>query len=147
MKVLAVHPGPLMYTKIFLRLEPLGLELVAAAARQAGHEVRVIDLQVESHRAFFRLVDAWRPDVIAFSCNYLANIPEIVDLAKPTKTRLPRTTICVGGHSASFGPRAILAHGERGIDCVLRAECETRVAPPLPGIAAGSDLAQVPGTV
>jgi len=31
MKVLGVHPGPLMYTKIFLRLEPLGLELVAAA--------------------------------------------------------------------------------------------------------------------
>ena len=90
-EVLAVHPGPLMYTKIFLRLEPLGLELVAAAAREAGHEVRLIDLQVENHRAFFRLIEAWRPDVIAFSCNYLANIPEIIDLAKAAKTRLPRT--------------------------------------------------------
>ena len=46
-----------MYTKIFLRLEPLGLELVAAAARQAGHEVQLIDLQVESHTAFFRLIE------------------------------------------------------------------------------------------
>ena len=46
MKILGVHPGGLMYTKIFLRLEPLGLELVAAAARAAGHEVRLIDLQV-----------------------------------------------------------------------------------------------------
>jgi hopanoid C-3 methylase len=36
MRVLAVHPGPLMYTRIFLRLEPLGLELVAASVRQAG---------------------------------------------------------------------------------------------------------------
>jgi hypothetical protein len=27
MRLLAVHPGPLMYTKIFLRLEPLGLEV------------------------------------------------------------------------------------------------------------------------
>ena len=44
MRVLAVHPGPLMYTKIFLRLEPLGLELVAAAARQCGHEIKLIDL-------------------------------------------------------------------------------------------------------
>ena len=35
MNVLLVHPGPLMYTKIFLRLEPIGLELVAQAARQA----------------------------------------------------------------------------------------------------------------
>src|SRR5947208_14605863 len=91
MRVLAVHPGPLMYTKIFLRLEPLGLELVAAAARQAGHELRLIDLQVESHSAFFSLIEAWRPDVIAFSCNYLANIPEIIDLAKAAKTKLPRT--------------------------------------------------------
>ena len=82
MKVLGVHPGPLMYTKIFLRLEPLGLELVAAAIRAAGHEVRLIDLQVEDHRAFLRLVTDWRPEVIAFSGNYLANIPEIVDLAK-----------------------------------------------------------------
>ena len=82
MKFLAVHPGPLMYTKVFLRLEPLGLELVAEAVRKAGHEVRIIDLQVERHRDYFRLIDKWRPDAVAFSCNYLANVPEIVDLAK-----------------------------------------------------------------
>ena len=46
MNVLLVHPSPLMYTKIYLRLEPLGLELVAAAARRAGHDVTLIDLQV-----------------------------------------------------------------------------------------------------
>jgi hypothetical protein len=40
MKVLAVHPSGLMYTRVFLRLEPLGLEYVAAVARDAGHEVR-----------------------------------------------------------------------------------------------------------
>jgi len=43
---------------------------------------------------------------IAFSCNYLANVPEIVDLAKATKLSLPRSFICVGGHSASFTARA-----------------------------------------
>ena len=36
MKILAVHPSPLMYTKIFLRLEPLGIELIAAAAAAGG---------------------------------------------------------------------------------------------------------------
>ena len=89
MRVLAVHPGPLMYTKIFLRLEPLGLELVAEVARRAGHQVRLLDLQVESHRDYFRVLDDWQPEVIAFSCNYLANIPEIIDLAKASKKRLP----------------------------------------------------------
>ena len=49
MKLLAVHPGPLLYTRVFLRLEPLGLELVAGAARKLGHDVRIIDLQVERH--------------------------------------------------------------------------------------------------
>ncbi len=41
MRILAVHPSALMYTKVFLRLKPLGLELVAGAARQAGHEVEI----------------------------------------------------------------------------------------------------------
>ena len=58
MKVLAVHPSPLMYTKIYLRLEPLGLELVAESLRRAGHEVGLIDLQVEGERAFIHIV--WR---------------------------------------------------------------------------------------
>ena len=121
MRVLAVHPGPLMYTRIFLRLEPLGLELVAASVRRAGHEVALIDLQVESHRAFFGWVSRWRPEIILFSCNYLANVPEIVDLAKAAKARLPRATICVGGHSASFVADALIRHGDGAIDCVSAA--------------------------
>ena len=127
MRFLGVHPGPLMYTKVFLRLEPLGLELVAQAARRAGHEVRLIDLQVESHRAYFRLVQNWRPDVVAFSCNYLANVPEIVDLAKATKARYPRIFICVGGHSASFTASAIIEHAAGAIDCVLKGEGEAAI--------------------
>lgn len=69
MRVLAVHPSPLMYTRIYLRLEPLGLELVAQVVRRAGHEVRIIDLQVETHRDLFRLIEGWVPEVIAFSCS------------------------------------------------------------------------------
>ncbi len=104
MKFLAVHPSCLMYSKIYLRLEPLGLELVAAAAERAGHSVQLIDLQCESHRDFFRSVQRWRPDVIAFCGNYLANVPEIIDLARATRDLLPDAFICVGGHSVSFIP-------------------------------------------
>jgi hopanoid C-3 methylase HpnR len=147
MRVLAVHPGPLMYTRIFLRLEPLGLELVAAAARRAGHEVALIDLQVESHRDFFAWLSRWRPDVILFSCSYLANVPEIVDLAKAAKSRLPRATICVGGHSASFVADALIGHGEGAIDCVIRGEGEAAMPVLLAAIEAGSVLAAVPGAV
>ena len=148
MKFLAVHPGPLMYTKVFLRLEPLGLELIAEAVRRAGHQVRLLDLQAEDHRAYFETVDDWRPDAIAFSCNYLANVPEIIDLAKATKARLPDCFVVVGGHSASFTAREFLEHANGAIDCVLRGEGEAAVAQLLS--AAEHDrgaLDQVPGAV
>ena len=127
MKVLAVHPGPLMYTKIYMRLEPLGLELAAQAARQAGHQVQLIDLQAETHADYFNIIDRWKPDVVAFSCNYLANVPEIVDLAKLTKEKLPQSFILVGGHSASFVAHEFLEHGEGAIDCVLKGEGEAAI--------------------
>jgi hopanoid C-3 methylase HpnR len=146
MKLLCVHPGPLMYTRVFLRLEPLGLELVAAAARDAGHEVRLIDLQVESHRDYFRLLRSWRPDSVCFSGNYLANVPEIVDLAKATRAMLPECFIFVGGHSVSFIARDVLAHGAGAIDCVLKGEGEAGIAALLAAGRSGQ-LARVPGAV
>ena len=147
MRFLGVHPGPLLYTKVFLRLEPLGLELVAQAVRRAGHAVRLIDLQVEDHRAYFRTVERWRPDVVAFSCNYLANVPEIVDLAKATKTRFPDIFVCVGGHSASFTAAALIAHGAGAIDCVLKGEGEAAMPLLLAAVESGRDPATVPGAV
>src|SRR5262245_2474792 len=148
MRLLFVHPGPLLYTKIFLRLEPLGLELVAAAARRAGHPTKLIDLQVESHQDYHCLIAEWRPDFIAFSCNYLANVPEIVDLAKETKAVLPACFICVGGHSASFTAQAIMEHGEGAIDCVLKGEGEAGIVKLIEAV--GDDrnsVVKVPGVV
>lgn len=125
MKFLAVHPSPLMYTKVFLRLEPLGLESVAETARRQGCQTRLIDLQIDSHQEFTRILDDWQPDVVAFSLNYLANVPEVVDLAKAAKLRLPHCFILVGGHSASFTAGELLEHGEGKIDAVLKGEGES----------------------
>ena len=137
MRMFCVHPGPLTYSQIFLRLEPIGLELVAAAARQAGHAVRLLDLQVENERAYFRTIERWRPDVVAFGCNYLANVPEIVDLAKATKARFPNVFICVGGHSALFTAAAMIEHSAGAIDCVVKGEGEATVPLLLAAIEAG----------
>ncbi|HET9867029.1 MAG TPA: cobalamin-dependent protein, partial [Nitrospira sp.] len=135
MNVLFVHPGPLMYTKIYLRLEPLGLELVASAARALGHRVTLLDLQTQSSRDYVRLLREQCPDAVGFSCNYLANVPEIVDLAKLAKRLLPRCAVFVGGHSASFVADALLAHGEGAIDCILKGEGETAIGPLLAALA------------
>ena len=148
MKFLAVHPSALMYTKVFLRLEPLGLELVAEVVRRAGHQARLIDLQVETARDYFKLIERWRPQVVAFSCNYLANVPEIIDLCKLTKERLPQSFVLVGGHSASFIAKELLEHGEGAIDCIVKGEGEAAMPQLLEAIAHDRRaLAQVPGVV
>jgi hopanoid C-3 methylase len=124
MKTLFVHPSSLMYSEIYLRLEPLGLELVAESARKAGHGVRLIDLQVLRRPDFLQALKEWKPDAIGFSLNYLANIPEVLDLAKEAKRRIPDCFIFAGGHSASFTAKEILAHAAGAIDCVVRGEGE-----------------------
>jgi radical SAM superfamily enzyme YgiQ (UPF0313 family) len=116
-----------MYSKIFPRLEPLGLELVAGAIRAARHDVELIDLQVETHADYLRQLRHFRPDVVAFSCNYLANVPEIIDLAKIARQSLPDTFIFVGGHSVSFTASEVLAHAEGAINAVLCGEGEAAV--------------------
>ncbi len=94
---------------------------------------------------------SWRPEAVAFSCNYLANIPEIVDLARETKLRWPACFIVVGGHSASFIARALLEHGEGAIDCVLTGEGEPAIAALLAAIDRSGEprsaAAAVPGAV
>jgi hopanoid C-3 methylase len=127
MRLLAVHPSGLMYTRVFLTLEPLGLELIAGAARAAGHDVRIVDLQVEHPRRLWRLIDKWRPDAVCLGGNYLANVPEIIDTAKAIKTRRPDCFVFVGGHSASFVAADLLAHAAGAIDCVIKGEGETAV--------------------
>src|SRR5260370_20775977 len=97
MKVLFVHPSGLMYPKVYLRLEPLGLERVAEACRKAGHEVRLLDLQVFKHKHYHSILRTWRPEAVAFSLNYFANIPEGLDLAPLTRRVMPETLVFGGG--------------------------------------------------
>ncbi len=149
MKVLAVSPSSLMYSKIFLRLEPLGIELIAAAVRQAGHEVRLIDLQVETRANYERLVGEWQPDAIALSCNYLANVPEVIELARAGARLRPGAFIFVGGHSASFIAHELLDHAGPAIDCVLKGEGEASLEPLLEAARERDPgaLLEIPGVV
>jgi hopanoid C-3 methylase HpnR len=145
MRVLLVHPSPLMYSEIYLRLEPLGMERVAQAVRMAGHDVRILDLQTFSHAELFQELAQFRPEAIGFSLNYLANVPEVLDLAKAIKVKLPNPYIFIGGHSGSFIAEELLEHGDGAIDCVLRGEGELS-CPALLNALPGRALS-VPGAV
>ena len=151
MRVLLVHPSALMYSEIFLRLEPLGLERVASVLLDSGHDVKMVDLQVYKQRELQKVVADFQPEAVGFSLSYLGNVPEVVDLAKWVKSVLPRSLVFVGGHSVSFIAGQVLEHAEGAIDVVLRGEGETGApalleAWPDGGLQHGA-LAQVPGAV
>ena len=146
-RVLLVHPSSLMYSEIYLRLEPLGLELVAESVRRAGYSVKLLDLQVFRHQDYFRLLEQWRPAAVGFSLNCLANIPEVLDLATETRRRQPECFLFAGGHSASFTAKEILRHSGGAMDCVVRGEGE-QVTPQLLAAAHDRDqLLRLPGVI
>jgi magnesium-protoporphyrin IX monomethyl ester (oxidative) cyclase len=146
MRVLLVHPSPLMYSEIYLRLEPLGLERVGAALRAAGHDVRLLDLQIFQHADYLRELADFAPDAVGFSLNYLANVPEVLDLARETRRRRPGCFVFAGGHSGSFIAQELLEHAAGALDCVVRGEGEM-VAPLVLEAAGDPKLATVPGVV
>jgi hopanoid C-3 methylase HpnR len=144
MKVLLVHPSALLYSEVYLRLEPLGMEYVASALREAGHEVQLIDLQIFRHHHFERLVRSFKPDAAGFSANYLANVPEVIELAKRTKALSAGTFVFLGGHSLSFVTHEVLRYGDGAIDCIVQGEGES-TAPAM--LAAIPQVDAVPGVV
>ncbi len=148
MRLLLVHPSCLMFSEIYLRLEPLGLELVAEVARRAGHDVHIVDLQVFKAADYFHELDTWQPHAVGFSLNYLANIPEVVNLAKVSRSRSRNCFLFAGGHSASFTAREILEHSEGALDCIVRGEAEEAILPLLEAVANDRDaITQVPGVI
>ena len=67
-KVLLVQRSGLVYSEVCLRLEPMGLDLVAQACRQAVYATRLLDPQV-------RVIGRRVPDpIVAISC--AAEIPK-----------------------------------------------------------------------
>ena len=56
-------------------------------------------IQIFSHKDYVRELDAFKPRAVGFSLNYLANVPEVVDLAKAIKQRNRDCFVFTGGHS------------------------------------------------
>jgi hopanoid C-3 methylase HpnR len=135
-----------MYSELFLRLEPLGVERVAGAARAAGHETRLIDLQVLTHADLDRELAEFRPDAVGFGLNYLANVPEVLDLSQAIKRRLPHCFVFAGGHSVSFIASEVLEQSRGGLDAVVRGDGEL-IVPLLLEAAAGGGSFDLPGVV
>jgi len=106
----------------FFRVEPLGLEYIAAALLAQGHDVEIADLRfVRSLRRILRRI---RPHMVGVACLHTVDIPTTVDTARRVKRIAPGIPVVVGGHAAASYPDPLLAEG---IDAVVHGDGESVV--------------------
>lgn len=120
----------------FFRVEPLGLEYLAAALEREGHEVQIRDLRLT------RTLGSWRPDWIGISCIHTLDVPETLALARRVKQRWPGVFVMVGGHAASADPDSFATPD---VDAVGLGPGERSVPRLVSALASGASLQGVLG--
>jgi radical SAM superfamily enzyme YgiQ (UPF0313 family) len=132
---------------------PLGLGLVAAATRRAGHDVTFLDLLSEKDPAAAvpRAIEAARPEVVGVSVRnvddqnrgsprfLLKQVEPVVEACRAC-TRAP---VVLGGAGYSIFPEAALAY--LGADYGVCGDGEVAFPALLDGLQGGCDPADIPG--
>ena len=137
---------------------PLGLAYVAAALRQAGHEVQLVDGAGE---AMDRVVDVDSPvgrlnqiglsldelvarirpdvDIVGITTMFLHEWPTVRALAGKVKERFPDVFVVLGGENATAFSRWIIEQSE-AVDCCVLGEGEATMVEIAHRVAEGKPL-------
>lgn len=86
----------------FFRVEPLGLEYIAAALEKHGHAVRIVDERFSP--ALTRVVRSFAPTIVGVSCMHTVDIPTTLAAAETVKRDAPSVRVVVGGHVVALYP-------------------------------------------
>jgi radical SAM superfamily enzyme YgiQ (UPF0313 family) len=132
---------------------PLGLGLVAAATRRAGHEVTFLDLlnETDPDAAVRRAIDSARPEVVGISVRNVddqnrASPRFLLEQVKPvveTCRAGTRAPVVLGGPGYSIFPEAALAY--LGADFGVCGDGEAAFPALLDCLQVGCDPADIPG--
>jgi radical SAM superfamily enzyme YgiQ (UPF0313 family) len=82
----------------FFRVEPLGLEYIAAALLPLGHSVTIADLRFRPGATTW--VRRSRPRIVGISCLHALEYDQVVETAREVRKASPGSFILVGGHAA-----------------------------------------------
>ena len=108
MNVLLIRPDPVnerFGLGPFFRVEPLGLEYIAAALSARGHETSIADLRFWPGLA--RAIRKARPAVVGISCMHALEYDRVLETAREVRRLLPEAFILVGGHAAAAFPEPL----------------------------------------
>src|SRR6476659_9964869 len=123
----------------FFRVEPLGLEYVASALRDRGHEPTIVDLRFgHSVRSWVRRT---RPGVVGISCMHALEYDRVIETAREVRRASPDVFILVGGHAAAAFPGPLESPE---IDAICTDDGEEVVPAVVEAIRTGRPLTDVP---
>ena len=133
-------------------LPPLGLLSVGGPLIDDGHEVRLLDADLEtgrsttfSPRSIAERAAAYRPDVVMFGhSGSTSGHPVVAQVSRAVRALLPRTTIVYGGVFPTYHWREVL-DAEPQIDVIVRGEGEETAVRLLRALQDGADLRSIPG--
>jgi radical SAM superfamily enzyme YgiQ (UPF0313 family) len=142
MNVLLVRPDPgneRFGLGPFFRVEPLGLEYVAAALSSRGHEPTILDMRFE--RRLRPWIQRTRPRMAGISCMHALEYDRVRETAREIRRLSPETFILVGGHAAAAFPDPLETPE---IDAICTDDGEEVVPAVADALVSGRSLTDVP---
>jgi radical SAM superfamily enzyme YgiQ (UPF0313 family) len=139
---------------LYMTVLPLGPAYVAAAARDAGHDVRMLSLRSgrdDYPETLKSVLEEFRPEAIGISLRNVDDqtMKDTAFLVGPVKKTvevcksLSPAPVVLGGAGYSIFPRSALAY--TGADMGIRGEGEAAFVMLLDRLSAGKDPSDVPG--
>ena len=126
----------------FFRIEPLGMEYIAAALEAAGHRVALADLRFSQPLA--SVMQRTRPELVGIAAMHALESDEVVELARQVRRLSPDVPIVIGGHTAAAYPEpfispdisaVVLDDGERALPVLCDALSRRQPLSTVPGLA------------
>lgn len=124
----------------FFRIEPLGLEYVAAALEARGHRTTTVDLRFGG--SFERHLEVARPAIVGIACMHTLEFDEALALAERVRRVSPEAFILIGGHAAAAYPAPFFT---RAVDAICVQDGEVVVPALADALDRRQPLESVPG--
>ena len=124
----------------FFRIEPLGLEYIAAALEMRGHRATVVDLRYS--RSVEHVLRVTCPALVGIACMHALETDEVLALAEHVRRASPGSFILVGGHSAAAYPSPFFT---TSVDAICHDDGELVVPALADALERGHRPSEVPG--
>lgn len=138
MKILLVQPNSA--TIRGLPQLPLALMYVGGYAEKFGHDVKIVDRNIETNT--IKVINSFRPDLLGITSLTGKMILDGINVSRYIKERYPKTKVVWGGIHASVLPRSTLKNDF--IDYVVIGEGEETFAELLDALQNNGDLKNIP---